>query len=214
MVDLGDLHPGRALGDRRRSHHRLGDVRARSGPSGLRLAGPVRGARRPWHPMGGRPLGGAFARDQAGGEAAADPIPSLPLPANPTRLLGFDRLPRLMHAVDDPVLDRAVRPRPEACAYPLRRRPRQELYRPEPGVRALRLRAGPAGADRVALGKMEARRRLSCIGVGLHRQHAVRGIGADRADLHGGAAGIVRLRVISAGARCSHYWRAPSSPPR
>ena len=151
------------------------------------------GARRPWHPMGGRPLGGALVRDQAGGEAAADPIPSLPLPAKPTRLLGFDRLPRLMHAVDDPVLDRAVRPRPEACAHPLRRRPRQELYRPEPGIRALRLRAGPAGADRVALEKMEAGRWLSCTGAGLHRQHAIRSAGADRADLHGGAAGIVRL---------------------
>ena len=67
-----------------------------------------------WHMVGGP------ARHQTSRKTADDPVSALSLSAVAARHLGFCRLPRFMHADDDPVLDRTVRIRRSSSRGPFR----------------------------------------------------------------------------------------------
>ena len=99
-------------------------------------------------------------------------------------------------AADGSLVDRAVRARVEARRDQECRRAGQELYRPEPGIRAVHGGAGTASSSRCSNGSATLLAAgLRGAGARIFRQYGVRGVGACGLDLYPGAADRVRLHA-------------------
>ena len=88
----------------------------------------------------GRALGRAFLCPEPGDETTGAAAIVLSFRTLDARHVGVDRLSGLLHAPDGDVLDGAALSRPFAQAWRRRRARhlRQELHRPEPGIRIVR----------------------------------------------------------------------------
>ena len=145
----------------------------------------------------GRALGRTSLRRRADREIAGAAVAALSFRTHPARRMGVHRLPGVLSAADGGVL--AGRFRPQALAEALflaralrsrQRHRRQELYRPEPGIRAVRGRARLSGADVAAHQQNSAGGAVRGDRAKLPGQHDVRrhfahGAGDDAGDARG-----------------------------
>ena len=146
VVDLGDLHPARAVADRGAADPRPGVGAPRGVDAGRRAAGPALGARRARHAVGRRQLERAPAWPRLVPQAPGHSAAARAVPPLRPRPLGGPRIPGLRAGAAGRLVGPGAHSRPARGAAGRGRGAGQGLHPAERDFRDLRLRALRAGS--------------------------------------------------------------------